>query len=133
MDPITVETSIQMSTHQFITLLIVLVFNTSAIVAAWYRFGFRISKVENDQLATRQEIIDLKAKNTLHSHSQLRKEYDNHVCESRKISRETTEKLDAIKDVVNGIAEKLNTHVEIHKDRERNLRNPRRKPPNNED
>jgi hypothetical protein len=122
MDPITIETNIQMTTSQFITLLVVLVMNTSAIVAAWYRFGYRISKVENDARKTRQEILELRAKNTSEAHIQLRKEYDQHVTEARCVAKDTADKLNIIIKSQQEIGEKLNTHIEIHKDRERGSR-----------
>ena len=130
MDQIAVETTLQMTPEQFITLIIFLVVNTAAIAASWYRFGFRISKVENDARKTRQDIIELRAKNTSEAHMQLRKEYDDHVMSARCSAKRTDEKLDEISRTVNKIASDLSTHLEIHKDRERN---PRRKPPHNGD
>lgn len=130
MDPISTETTLQMTTFQFLTLIAFLVINTAAIAASWYRFGFRISKVESDARKTRQDILDLKTKNTSEAHIQLRKEHDQHVVDARCMAKETADKLDAIKDVVNEISKKFDTHIEIHKDRERH---PRRKPPSNGD
>ena len=120
MDPMTVETHLQMTTGQFITLIVFLVINTAAIAAAWYRFGYRISKVENDASKTRQDILELKAKNTSESHMQLRKEHDLLAEDTRNIAKGTTHKLDAITITLSDIREKLNTHIEIHKDRECN-------------
>ncbi|MBE0663742.1 MAG: hypothetical protein IH597_14905 [Bacteroidales bacterium] len=122
MDPITVETIFQMTTTQFITLIAFLVVNTTAIAASWHRFGARITKIESDALQTRQDIMDLKQKNTSTAHTQLRKEHDEHVINAHRSAMITDKKLDDIKDAVNKIASTMETHLEIHKDRENNQR-----------
>lgn len=127
MDPISAESTIQMTTFQFIAMLTFLVVNTAAIVASWYRFGYRISKVERDQVLADKCIKALESHNTPFYHQQLRDDYDKHLSDSRYSTDKNSLTLEKINTTVNEIKERLNTHIAIHEDRER-AGNPRTPP-----
>lgn len=133
MEDVTNLTNVSLPLWQFIALCSFLIANTSAIIAAWYRYGYRISNVERDNKEMAESLkkiqsdyINRTAQEELAKRiikiedSYITKEtYINHIDASACAFRDFTDMLKDVKSMISSLQSKVDVHLAIHSEREK--------------